>query len=498
VTMSCPVPLSCKVYTPPDLASAVVQALEPSPDQSWLDPCVGTGAFPRALSERGLKPEKITAIDLSPMAESADVLATVARGVDFLSYARTCVQKFDRIIANPPFLSLSRAPELVRIAAADLSGLEGERVHGSSNLWYVFLCASIRLLRPGGCLAYILPASSEYADYAGPIRRRLPGMFEHFKVHRSSTPLFEQVRDGSVVLIGYGFERPHRTTARYEHDSREELVAAVGRATPLEAKTDGQPPAAAQVLKSISVRSDAVSLSEVVDLRLGGVTGHAKYFLLSDSRRCALGLPEAACIPILSRASHLTCARVGAAEWRELKEGDERVWLFCPADSIVSDPAVTAYLQLAESEGGCSRGAYKVSIRKPWYRTPLPPVPDGFISGMGAHGPWISLRKMPRLTATNTLYTVYFKQRLTPNEMAAWGLSLLSSSVRDSARLTGRTYPDGLTKFEPGDLLRLMVPRPTVRPDALSTYNKAVQLLLSRSESAAATLADTWLSIRTI
>ena len=57
-------PPECKVYTPPALADAIVSSLASNPDEDWLDPCVGPGAFVKALHVRGVDKSKIIAIDI--------------------------------------------------------------------------------------------------------------------------------------------------------------------------------------------------------------------------------------------------------------------------------------------------------------------------------------------------------------------------------------------------------------------------------------------------
>src|SRR5205085_1574451 len=64
-------------------------------------------------------------------------------------------------------------------------------------------------------------------------------------------------------------------------------------------------------------------LGKFLELRIGAVTGDASYFLFSESRRLALGLPEAACLPVLTKARHLS-AKVGKEEWDALVQEDER------------------------------------------------------------------------------------------------------------------------------------------------------------------------------
>ena len=114
---------------------------------------------------------------------------------------------------------------------------------------------------------------------------------------------------------------------------------------------------------------------------------------------------------------------------------------------------------------------------------------------MAQLGPWICLRAMPRLNATNTLYTVRFRGRLTPDEKAAWALSLLTSHSRRFLQSIRRVYPDGLVKYEPGDLLDLPVLVPPKVPGARVWYLKTVGALLSGEVNEAKQMADEWFGL---
>lgn len=96
-------------YTPDALAAACVALLEPA--ERVLEPCVGGGAFVRAI--RAAWPEAhVTTCDLDPRAEGhrlADV-ALVADILDILPHAPG-PRHYDLILGNPPF---SRSAEHVR------------------------------------------------------------------------------------------------------------------------------------------------------------------------------------------------------------------------------------------------------------------------------------------------------------------------------------------------------------------------------------------------
>lgn len=74
------------VFTPDELANAIVQKFEPS--GRLLEPCRGQGAFCRAFENNG-----ITNYDTCEITE----------GVDFFNHNQPC----DWIITNPPFSKVS-------------------------------------------------------------------------------------------------------------------------------------------------------------------------------------------------------------------------------------------------------------------------------------------------------------------------------------------------------------------------------------------------------
>jgi hypothetical protein len=210
---------------------------------------------------------------------------------------------------------------------------------------------------------------------------------------------------------------------------------------------------------------------------------------MNEQKRVRLGIPTAALTPVVSKAKHLRCGLLTHDNWEELKVSGERVWLFDPPVALAGHPAVRRYLELEPSEGGCNQQAYKVSIRDPWYRTPMPPVPDAFLSGMSQRGPWLCINETHRVNATNTLYVVRFSSR-NRGDWYMWALTLLSSEARRQLRRIGRRYPDGLIKYEPGSLAKIELPEPKGDADHKGLYIKAAAALLSGNAALAKEIAD--------
>lgn len=481
--------LSCVVYTPSRLASALVTALtsrkKPS-DLRWLEPSVGDGVFLRVLAKRGVRPTKITALDLDPTPSEADKLGQVLRPQEFLGWAATTRQRFDRIVGNPPYVSVRALPEQLREVAASTVAPDGTEAGLRSNLWYAFLCASMSLLKSGGALGFVLPAAWEYADYARPVRDGIAKHFRSVHVYRCSECLFDSVQEGSVVLVARGYRRGSSTLRRHAFAERGAFIRAVAvRRVPRVRTING-------VAARAQPEHETVRLGDVASIRIGAVAGDADYFLLTEADRKAHGLPAAACRPIVSRAKHLLRPFITRADWVALRTAGHRVWLFLPPRRLLSNPKVNAYMKRKSSKGGCHRKRLKILARDTWYRTPLPGNCDGFLSGMSRFGPWVAFSRMRALAATNTLYVVTFRSTLRKSAKHAYALGLLTSAVRRQVDTLTRRYAGGLQKLEPGQIASLRVPVLTRTKGSTGEYRRAIAHLLAGELSKAMALADDW------
>lgn len=471
----------CCVATPTVLADAMVHVLGDERHLRWLEPCVGEGAIVQAIARAGVEAVRIRGLDIDQLAGNADDLAKVLRRTEYLTWALTTPERFDRIVANPPYIPLARASELARTAARTLS-FKRVRLSGRANCWSAFLLASVRLLREGGSLAFLLPAAWEYADYASALRRNIPRWFSSVLIIRSHEPMCENVSDASVLLVASGFGGRTSDVRRAEVNGAT-AAAALLRQGVARTKT---PPG------RLSRAPRLVSVSDILSVRIGAVTGDSKVFLLRESDRLLHRLPEGALRPVISRARHAHRATLTKRLWEILRGADERIWLFEPSQDIMDDPAVVNYIRFGSKL--IDKNAYKISQRREWFRVPTPPKAHAFLSGMSKAGPQLCLSRMQRLSATNTLYVATFREATQLDTRAAWSLSFLSSSALRGFAQVARRYPDGLRKIEPGDLMSVKVPEPRSDSAALQHYEHAMRIFLAEGADAAARVADAWLS----
>lgn len=467
------IPRGSRVFTPADLAQCMVEAVGLAGPKSWLEPSYGEGVFLKAIADAGVSKLDVTALELSKRnVRLVKSLAMCFPGTEALGWLRRSDRHFDAVIGNPPYASASDLSiPMRREVGRVINPATGISVGLTANLWLAFLLRSIDRLNEGGTLALVLPASWDYASYAASVKDWLPMQFRSFATFRSDRPLFPEVTEGSVVILGQGFRKPHQLSARYECKDRASTCAAIRRfAVPW-------PPQAQEVRASVPRRHQAeqVLLSSFLKIRLGGVTGDSKYFVMSEAKRRKLGLPLTSVQPVVTKARHLVTASIDRAKWEALREDQEPVWLFRPTTRALKARAVIEYLKLDQEDGGCNRESGKVKARDPWYQTPLPPHPHAFISGVSDGGVALTFCDMDGLNATNTIYVVTFRPNLSLPQRYAIGAHILSEEFSVQAALVRRRYAGGLLKFEPGDILRQSIPPrlPLVSADEYaSAYEK--------------------------
>jgi len=406
--------------------------------------------------------------------------------VDFLEWAIQRRATVDHIVMNPPYVALSRVRGNLLARALDVKLSSGRRLPLKANYWAAFLLTAVECVREGGSLVAVLPAAWDFAAYAASVRETVELAFGEVVVVRCASPLFPRVQEGVVVVAAFNRGSPARTYRRLEVQGLYEMIEA------LEQIAQGKVPLGTSTMRALAAPPLAMQrLDDIVSIHIGAVTGDAGYFLLNEKERKEWGLPQAALRPTLSRSKHLTSSLIGVREWRDLRDEGARVWMFCPTKSVSMHSAVSAYLMHGK-EGGCNLEAHKIAKRDPWYRTPLPGRVDGFMSGMSKRLPFLALRDMPGLTASNTLYVVRFRKRVTPAAKATLGLLLLTSSVRAELARHARVYADGLLKFEPMDLGAVRIPVVQPQNNAAGVLRKATELLLSGQEAEASATADAW------
>ncbi|WP_158266164.1 class I SAM-dependent DNA methyltransferase [Pseudomonas sp. R9.37] len=211
-------------FTPPRIAQIMTNLFSARREKSMavLDPCAGVGNLTAALYEFGLKNRELqhfTLIERDPfLYEScvknfSAVEAVQILNADFFQCLST-LNKFDRIILNPPYAKLNSASEISKQCVSVLG-------YPESNLYSAFISHCLKLLAPEGELVAIVPRSFCNGALFKNFRKNLSDnfylqafyLFESRKIFSDSNILQE------VIIIKVGTKKPQTVKIYHENNA---------------------------------------------------------------------------------------------------------------------------------------------------------------------------------------------------------------------------------------------------------------------------------------
>jgi hypothetical protein len=196
-----------------------------------------------------------------------------------------------------------------------------------------------------------------------------------------------------------------------------------------------------------------VELGELCRVHRGQVTGANKVWVTAGN---PAGLPGRFLFPAVTRASELFRAGGTLVTTARL-----RSVIDLPADLGELAPAELALVTrfLAEAEAAGAAGSYIACHRKPWWRVRLR-APAPILATYMARRPPAFVRNLAGARHVNIAHGLYPREPLPPAALDGLAAYLRRSVTPGQ----GRTYAGGLTKFEPGEMERLLVPVPALLP----------------------------------
>jgi len=494
-------------FTPPAIAQFLADwAIGKNAAARVLDPTCGDGVFLLAAGERlrtlgadrtAIR-EQLSGVDVhAPSLDQArsylhedklDATLVESDFVDVLSPSQLGAQVGwqDAVIGNPPFVRYQKYGVEARRRAAAAALAQGVRLNGLASSWAPLLVHAASFLKPEGRLAMVVPAELLTVTYAEPIRRWLRNRFRTV-----SLVLFDELQfdaeEQVVLLVAQGTGSCDAFTLHEVRDAEELAEQHIFDASSAALRDDGKwtdlilPTEARQLFRQVAAdrfgRLDNYGTPE-----LGTVTGANNYFALSDVTRRKWKLDERLFMPISPPGTkHLKGLAFTRAQWEELKLAGQRVWLLCP-DAKSRSSALKDYIKLGEKQG--VHGAYKCTVRTPWWRPPVVPTPDLFFTYMSHRFPRL-IANTSGATILNSMHGIRLRRDVPKLVRDALPLLALNSVTMLGAEVLGRSYGGGVLKMEPREAAVLPVPRTDELQTAwrvLSEQRAALDAALRRGE----------------
>lgn len=441
--------LSGAFFTPDGLAAALVSWAVRSDDDRMLDPSCGDGRF-LAIHQNaiGIEQDPQSAQDAISHAPAA----LVHEG-DFFQWAAGTAERFECAAGNPPFIRYQNFKGAVRQRAFDLCKRNGAEFSGLSSSWAPFLVATASLLKPGGRMAFVVPAEIGHAPYAAPLIEYLAANFSTVRLVAIREKLFPELSEDCWLLYAndFGGKTPNielaiqdsfvwatRPPAPHRHISlREWRTEWNRRLRPFLIKDDVRSLYAEQ-----KVLSGSRVLSDVASIGIGYVSGDNDFFHLRPSDVTKWEIPTSALLPSARNSRSLSAGRVTKSTVTGWGKADLPYLLLRLSRNAQLPDQVRRYLD--SPAGQAARQGYKCRNREPWYCVPDVKFPDFFLSYMCGRMPML-VENIAQVSCSNTLLAVTIKDRaLAKKILPGWN----SSFSQLSCELEGHPLGGGMLKLE--------------------------------------------------
>ena len=462
-------------YTPPQIAEYLATWAIRGSGDTILEPSCGDGVFLKAawrqlqaLSHAAESPAaSILGFELDSGAAEAARSAIASLGAsaeiktaDFFDVRPTPIA--DAVIGNPPFVRYQSFAGSARTKAQRAALAAGVRLDGLASSWAAFVVHASRFLKPDGRMALILPAELLHVRYAAPVRRYLMRKFAQVTLVTFETRVFPGVTSEIVLLLGEG-QGSADSIELVQVENLEGLNShQVTRRSWTPAPEETKWTSALAAGESFDFYNELLDSQEFVPLsrwgtvHLGAVSGNNTYFRMSKDQADRLSLGPSDLVDVLPPGSRALANLAYSPEvHRELTEQNSKTLLFYPDDDLRS-PAARAYVDIGEQQD--VHQAYKCRVRRPWWRVPLPKLPDIFVTYMSHDSP----RLIANTASVHALNSVHGLRLHAPfrREWELLPLAAMNSVTALGAEIVGRSYGGGVLKMEPREAAQLPVPSP--------------------------------------
>ena len=452
-------------FTPESVADALVRWAVRKPTDLLLDPSSGDGRFvARHPNSVGVERNPASVAEAVGRAPSA----TLVEG-DFFTWASDDCRQFDCAVGNPPFIRYQRFSGATRQAALDYCRNQGVVFSGLSSSWAPFLVAAASKLRPGGRLAFVVPAEIGHAPYAVPLLDYLLARFGSVHLVAVREKIFRRLSEDCWLLFaadaGSSTDAIHLSRIdRFDPDATPPRMSEDVPVAEWRSRWRGRlrpfllPPRVRSLYEGLAAHPRAVRLGRIAEVGIGYVSGANGFFHLRPSDVRRFGIPDEFLLPSIRNGRYVTGGVIDRADVERWVQQDEPVFLLRIRPRARVPGAVQAYLDTAD--GRRARGAYKCRNRTPWYAVPDVRQPAFVLTYMSGRSPTLA-RNRGGCTCTNALLAVDPQPALLdggptcPERQLSegWG----SAVSRLSCELEGHPLGGGMLKLEPGEAKHLLL-----------------------------------------
>lgn len=485
-------------YTDSTIAAFLVRWVKEISPKSILEPSCGDGVFFQAIEKLrfpGLR--QVTGCELDPKeAEKAKARSKLPLNIirtDFLRWflsQKPSENLFDAVVGNPPFIRYQYLPSEQQLLAEKIFKQVDLPFTKHTNAWVPFVLSSIKLLRPGGRLAMVIPSEIFHIPHAQSLRCYLASQCSRILILDPEKIWFNDTLQGTVLLLaekkrdlsdrGLGVAVVQGKNREILSANPETLfqeatftngVTIEGKWMPVFLSKEER-----ALVSQLRSHKDVKRFSEIASVDVGIVTGANKFFLVPDSVVEEFSLYDWA-HPMFGRSDHVQglVYSLRDHEANKLTGLPANFLWFQDEEPKFLPKNVKRYLDIGLSQSLHTR--FKCRTRKCWYKVPSVYSAPIAMLKRAHHYPRLVLNSANAYT-TDTAYRI----RPIGTKPESLVFSFVNSLTCLMAELEGRHYGGGVLELVPSEIERLLIPTVKATPSELSVADKNFRKIKDDSE----------------
>lgn len=460
--------------TPIDLATEIVSyglTLLPSNEISFLEPCIGTGAFYSALlsASQNYNIQNATGIELDKECyEGANQLWN-GLSIDIINADFTKAippNLYNLVITNPPYVRHHYLSQENKSYLAGAGKKEtGISLSGLAGLYCYFILLAHKWLAPNAVCGWLIPSEFMDVNYGTALKEYLLNNVHLLRIHRydPENSLFSDALVSSCVVwfknerIDYDYEVEFSYGGTHEKPI---LSRQISKSALLKERKWTRFP-------EKGIRNDNISettLGDFFEIKRGLATGDNSFFILSKDKIDELGIDMSFFKPILPSPRYLKTDLVISDIDGKPQIEPQYFLLDCelPEQEVKENfPTTWDYLQTGIEK---TSKKYLCKSRKKWYwqeqRTATCFLCSYMGRGKNNGSPIRFILNLSEAIVTNSYLMLYPKaplqQAISKDPDSVYKVwEMLKSISGAEIEEEGRVYGGGLKKIEPKELAKV-------------------------------------------
>lgn len=456
-------------YTPSTIVKQMVEWAKNKPAPARIvDPGVGSARF-LAAAGTAFPDAELVGIDLDPLATlmSRANLAVLGMG-DRAKLVLGDFRKFSEkskgltcYIGNPPYVRHHQISPVWKDWLAREAAKMGLKSSKLAGLHVHFFLAVAAKARPGDYGALITSAEWLDVNYGALVRSLFVGQLGGTSLtilEPETQPFPDAMTSATITTFEVGTSSPAAAVKRVDDLKKLKNVGAGKKIARERLATEAR---WSHLTRTLEKPAEGwVELGEICRVHRGTVTGANGVWIAGEHSE---GLPDSVLYPSITKAREVL--ESGGA----LRPGHRlRNVIDIPADLDELDAeerrAVVKFLKTAKSMGG-DKG-YVARHRKAWWSVGLRRAAPIISTYMARRAPGFAINDADA-RHINIAHGLYPRDEMS-DDLRGRLVSFLQTGV---SQQMGRTYAGGLTKFEPREMERLIVPSPEMLAEGVGVMN---------------------------